>query len=311
MEYHCCLIVITSYKNLQRAFFNNDGQANKENNMKIAIVTLVRLLLAVLLFNATPAFAAQDDVQSVVREVKWVKGPSTGQLGEIAEVRVPSQYVFANGTDTQRLMESMHNLITGKEIGFLSPNSAEWFMVFEFDETGYVPDSEKNDLDGDAMLKTMIANTEESNKERAKRGWAPYKVIGWHKAPYYDQATHNLEWALILESEGKRVVNWNTRLLGRSGVMRVTLVADPSVIQRIKPQYTQALADFSFKKGHQYEEFRQGDKMAEYGLTALVVGGATAAAVKTGAFKWLWKLIVVAFGGISVLFKKLFSRKNK
>ena len=161
------------------------------------------------------------------------------------------------------------------------------------------------------MLKSLRENNEEGNKERAKKGWPPFKIVGWHQAPYYDSVTHNLEWAIIIESEGKTNINWNTRVLGRGGVMSVTLMADPSVIHSIRPEYSQALADFSFKKGQQYQEFREGDKMAEYGLTALVVGGATAAAVKTGAAKWLWKLIVVAFGGIAVFIKNLFSRKNK
>ncbi len=77
------------------------------------------------------------------------------------------------------------------------------------------------------------------------------------------------------------------------------------------PKFRNVLAGFSFTQGHQYAEFRQGDKMAKYGLSALVVGGAAAVAVKTGAAKWLWKLVVVAVLGIGGLFKKFFFGKNE
>ena len=50
--------------------------------------------------------------------------------------------------------------------------------------------------------------------------------------------------------------------------------------------------------------------MAAYGLTGLIVGGGTAALVKTGAFKWIWKALVAAAVGIGALFKRLFSREK-
>ena len=55
----------------------------------------------------------------------------------------------------------------------------------------------------------------------AERGWPELKIIGWQQVPRYNPTTNNLEWAIYGESEGKPVVNWNTRLLGRKGVMKV------------------------------------------------------------------------------------------
>ena len=40
------------------------------------------------------------------------------------------------------------------------------------------------------------------------------------------------------------------------------------------------------------------------------VGGGTAALVKTGAFKWLWKLIAAGAAGVAALARKLFSRNR-
>ena len=107
------------------------------------------------------------------------------------------------------------------------------------------------------------------------------------------------------------IINYNTRLLGREGVMMVTLVTGPEEFLSVLPDYRNLIGGFTYKPGRRYAEYRPGDKAAKVGLSALVVGGATAAAVKTGAFKWLWKLLVLAFVAAGGLVKKLFSGKAR
>ena len=50
--------------------------------------------------------------------------------------------------------------------------------------------------------------------------------------------------------------------------------------------------------GERYAEFRAGDRVAEYGLAALVLGGAAAVATKSGFLKAFGKLIVVGVMGV-------------
>jgi uncharacterized membrane-anchored protein len=150
--------------------------------------------------------------------------------------------------------------------------------------------------------------TEAVNKERLRRGWPIMTVLGWEQKPRYNEITHNLEWAIRGESEGQLVINYNTRLLGRGGVMCVTLVTDPTTLSPTLPKFKNLLTGFEFKQGQKYAEFRQGDKVAKYGLTALVVGAASAVAVKTGLFKWIWKGFVVGILALFGFFTKLFSR---
>jgi uncharacterized membrane-anchored protein len=77
-----------------------------------------------------------------------------------------------------------------------------------------------------------------------------------------------------------------------------------------------ALAGFDFNSGEKYSEFRAGDHVAEFGLGALVLGGAAAVAAKTGFWKVLlaglaagWKAIAVAVAAAGAAIKKLFTRK--
>jgi uncharacterized membrane-anchored protein len=242
--------------------------------------------------------------------VKFQKGPSLGELGTTAQVKVPNGYLFAGGNDTRTLMEAMQNPTTDKELGFVAPANEDWFAVFEFQAVGYVKDDEKGSLDADAILESIRAGTEEGNKERARRGWPALTVVGWETPPRYNEETHNLEWAIRLESEGKPAVNHNTRLLGRGGVMEVTLVCDPAQLSETLPKFRTMLSGFDFAQGQKYSEFRQGDKMAAYGLTGLIAGGGVAVAAKSGLLKWLWKGLVAVVVALGALAKKIFSRKQ-
>jgi uncharacterized membrane-anchored protein len=264
----------------------------------------IAFTLLLLSFCNNPVWA-QNSESSASDKIKWQEGPSIGELGNVAKVRIPGGYVFADADDTRVIMEAMHNPPSGHELGFVASSTSNWYLVFEFDEVGFIKDDEKNSLDTDAMLSAIKKGNEAGNRERAKRGWQPINITGWAQAPRYNSVTNNLEWAIKGESEGQPLVNWNTRLLGRGGVMRVTLVASPDSLNEILPNYASLISGFSYKSGHRYAEFRQGDKMAKYGLSALVVGGATAVAAKTGLLKGLWKFLAVGGVGLVALLKKI------
>lgn len=280
----------------------------------VASVVCICALIAVGQSKKKPAPSPSPSPQlswsTVYEEIKWQKGPSVGVLGDKAQVKVPDGYVFADAGDTRRIMESNHNPITGNEIGFVAADGENWFAVFEFEDVGYVKDDEKNSLDANALLESIKDSTAAGNQERIKRGWPTMTVLGWETPPRYSELTHNLEWAIRAQSEGEPVINHNTRLLGRGGVMQVTLVVDPALLADTMPKFKTMLEGFEYKKGHKYAEFRAGDKTAAYGLTGLIVGGGTAALVKTGAFKWLWKALVGAGIAVAALVKKLFSRRS-
>ncbi len=241
-------------------------------------------------------------------QVKWQKGPSLGDLGSTAQVKVPQGWVFAGGDDTRTIMEVMHNPMTGRELGFVAPAGENWYAVFEYDPVGYVKDDEKDALDANVLLDSIKAGTEAGNQERIKRGWPTMTILGWEQQPRYDTTTNNLEWAVRAESDGEPVINYNTRMLGRGGVMEVTLVTDAGTLKETLPKFKTMLSGFDFNQGQKYAEFRAGDKMAAYGLTGLIVGGGTAVLAKSGAFKWIWKVLVAALVGVGALAKKFFSR---
>lgn len=266
---------------------------------------------------------AQD---SLFGTIQWTEVPGTVQLGSVAEMRVPEGCHFTGASGARTLMELTHNPPSGREVGVLlcpsvSGDEDSWFVVYEFDPSGYVRDDEGKSLDADALLASIRRGTSEDNKERRSRGWDTLAIDGWVRRPYYDPYTHNLTWSTRGHTTADVFVNHSVRLLGRGGVMHIDLVGNPDVVAAAIPKFDAVISSTRFTPGHTYAEWRPGDKVASYGLTALIAGGAGAAAANMGLFTKLWKLIagffvalwkfvVVAVAGVIAWFRSLFRRRD-
>ncbi len=265
-------------------------------------------LLALLLLGVFPLAVAAVDGEAAPLE--WTQGPGTASIGDnLAQIDLPEGYVYLDAAGSQQLMQLTQNPVSGMEMATIAPVAEDegWFLIFEFEDTGYVPDDEKDDLDADAMLESVRAGTEAANEERREMGWATMSILGWHETPHYDFVTNNLSWAIIGETSGHQNINRIIKLLGRRGVMTATLVASPEELASAIDQVDSLLSGYRFQPGNTYAEYVPGsDKLATYGLTALVVGGGAAALAKSGLLAKLWKPIAAVLVAIGVGVKRFF-----
>ena len=272
-------------------------------------------LLGLVLLIFTFAAQAQRDPGQIIQELQklaWQRGPGEGAIAGKAKIRIPEGFSFLDERNTRRFLELMGNPPRDGHY-MIAPTELDWFAVFSFDPVGYVKDDEK--IDADQLLKDLKSTDERGNEERKRLGMTPIYTDGWHVPPHYDSATKRLEWGLRLrDDQGRMNVNYTSRLLGRSGVMSAVLVSSPQTLNEDMKAFNAALGGYEFAAGEKYAEFKSGDKIAEYGLAALVVGGAAAAAAKSGLLKslgkFLWVIIAGAIAGGWALLKKLFGRKE-
>src|SRR5215510_52543 len=263
-----------------------------------------------LLVAATVQSMAQQpegpgSIATQIQNLGWKIGPSEGKIAGRATIAIPAKYGFLGAADTSKFLTLMRNLPRTDSYTF-APENLDWFSIFDFEDTGYVKDDEK--IDADAVLQSVKEGNARGNEERKKRGYPALNLDGWFVPPHYDTATKRLEWATKLSSEGGVSVNYRIRLLGRAGVMSAVLVSDPDALEKDIRVFKTALNDFSFDAGQRYSEYREGDKIAEYGLTGLIIGGAAAAAAKTGLFKVIGKFGILIFAGAAAIIGGLFKR---
>jgi uncharacterized membrane-anchored protein len=97
--------------------------------------------------------------------------------------------------------------------------------------------------------------------------------------------------------------------------MDATLLTSADKLNSDLSAFRAANAGFAFDSDESYAAFKEGDKISEYGLAALVSGGAAAAAVKTGLFAGLlkmvaafWKFILIGFVALGTVFRNAFRR---
>ena len=274
----------------------------------------MRILLGIVFLFLGFAAEAQRDPAAIMQELQklaWQRGPGEGAIGGKATIRIAPDYTFLDEKNTRRFLELMGNPPRDGHY-MIAPANLDWFAVFSFDPVGYVKDDEK--IDAEALLETLKKSDEQGNDERKRLGMEPIYTDGWQVPPHYDAATRRLEWGMRLrDGHGGMHVNYTSRLLGRSGVMSAILVSAPQTLAEDIKAFNGALAGFECIAGEKYAEFKSGDRVAEYGLAALVVGGAAAAAAKAGWLKFLgkfWIVIVAAFAAAWGFVKRFFLGKK-
>lgn len=267
-----------------------------------------QIVLTVTLLLSSVGISAEEEI-----ELNWTDGPAVVNFEGLETIALPEQYSSTDKEGCQFIMESWGNLVSGQEIGLITASSNGWSAVVEFNKSGYVKDDEKDELDADAMLKNIKEGQEAANESIIEHGGQPLTVLGWQKPPFYNDVTKNLEWCLLLSVQGDEdnpFTNHNIRILGRHGVTEITLIASLDVLDQSVIELADILKSFKYTQGNRYAEFRKGDKVAKYGLTALVAGGAAAVALKSGLLKPLLKGLAILGVAISGFFKKLFGKKD-
>ena len=280
-------------------------------------VSVCALAAVLALGAALPAMAAEqseEDARTEMKNLPWQAGPAIGDVSSRAKIKIPEGAQLLPESSGSRFLELTGNL---PEPGDTVLVRGDWWATLSFDDSGYVKDDEK--LDADALLASMRSHEEEANKERRKRGMSELVIDGWIVPPHYDPTTKFLEWGIKLRSpdSSRPVVNYTMRLLSRRGSETVVLVTGADTLDRDVKDLHEVLTGFNFNPGESYSEFRPGDHVAEFGLGALVLGGAAAAAVKAGWFKGLlvalaaaWKLVAAAVVAVFASIGKLFKRSK-
>lgn len=266
-----------------------------------------------------PAQQEADAPQEVPQGIK--PGPAKVELGHDLALDVPEEHVFLEKPVAAKLLEQNGSFYHDNLLGIVvsKDEQAPWFVVIRYEDEGYIKDDE--DLDAKEILDAIKEGQEAANEERVRRGFKALRIGDWTEAPHYDRTQHHLIWALNASTDDGTSVNYNTRVLGRRGFVSLNLVADPESIEASKPHVVKLLKNTTFQEGARYADFQEGtDKVAEYGLAGIVLGGAGVGAAKLAKVGLLAKLgkillasgkfIVVAVVGLIALLAKLFGRRS-
>jgi uncharacterized membrane-anchored protein len=262
---------------------------------------------------------AFDEARRVARD-----GPTDVALASQAVLKLPAGMVFVPQPQALALLNAMGNPGRDDELqGLVFPaGDAGWFMTVRFEPSGYIKDDDAKGWNVDDLLKSYQDGTEASNEERLKMGVPAIEVLGWAEKPAYDAATHRLAWAMSSRHKGAAAnepqgVNYKTYVLGREGYFSMNLITGLAELPTHRPAAQGLLQSLAIDEGKRYADIKAGtDKVAEYGLAALVVGVAAKKlgliAIALAFMAKFAKAIFLAVAGFGAVATKLWKRdKNK
>jgi uncharacterized membrane-anchored protein len=251
----------------------------------------------------------------------------TGEIllpNKVATLHLGGKYRYLDTQETNRLLMAWGNESDLSTQGAIIPSDVDpmtdtgWAVILTYVDDGHVDDSDAKDMDYDDLLKDMKEGTDDSNKARKEAGVPTVQLLGWAEPPRYDAASKKLYWAkeLKFQDTDGNTLNYDVRVLGREGVLSMNAVASMSQLGQIKTEMQPLIQVAEFNSGFRYAEFNEDtDKVAEYGLGALIAGGVAA---KLGLFGKLFALLIafkkvllvglIAIGGAIA---KLFGRKKE
>jgi uncharacterized membrane-anchored protein len=286
-------------------------------------------LAVACVFTAAPAAADQGPYPKTEAEVRaaydalhWQNAPGSYKLpASHAVIQLPSGEAVLLGAEAERYSWlSSGTEFPGTE-AVLSDSSGNAEVYYEWRDEGYVSDSDWEDVDGDELLAQYREGAKASNDERIANGFEPLEVVGWLEPPRYDKVSQTVTYALELKNKNGNWTNAVALRLGRAGYTEFTWVGPIDLFKSASGRpalLDKALATHSFEDGYRYQDFKEGDKVAAYGIAGLV---ATALGVKFGkgliaaliAFaiagkKIIIPAVIIAGAGLLKFGRRLFGR---
>ncbi|MBL8753949.1 MAG: DUF2167 domain-containing protein [Planctomycetes bacterium] len=221
--------------------------------------------------------------------------PVTGvaKVGSVATVKLAEGWLWLDGARGRKFLTDIGNRPGPETLGVAVPAdflTSNVFAVYSYADEGHVADDETPDYDD--LLVQMKDAAVEDNEARKAAGLQGVTMVGWAEPPHYDKDQHKMFWAERLHFDGEQgdTLNYNVRVLGRTGHLVVNGVGDIEQLPVVAAHSKALLTATEFVDGQRYTDFKpEYDKIAAYGIGGLVAGKL---ALKVGLFAKLGILFV-------------------
>ncbi|MEP6634257.1 MAG: DUF2167 domain-containing protein [Luteimonas sp.] len=288
---------------------------------------LIGLLAVTTGARAQDQVKTKEQAQQVVDSLQFRNGEVAVPKAQ-AHFKLGEQFHYLEAPDARKVLEQLWgNPPDDTVLGMVVPrghgvlDAQSWAVVVTYSDDGYVSDDDAAKIDYGDLLKKMQSATHDENTERKKAGYEAIQIVGWAAPPRYDAGNKKLYWAKELSFEGSdsHTLNYDIRVLGRRGYLSLNAVAPMSGLGEVQTGMQQLLPQVEFDSGARYADYdASNDKLAAYGIAALVGGGLAA---KAGLFGKLGlmllglkKLLIPLVLVVVAFFKKIggmFTRKKQ
>jgi uncharacterized membrane-anchored protein len=287
-------------------------------------LNVTRLAAATLMLGAVCADAQQisdsppganERRAAEIGKLNWLHEGKLQLALSNSTLSLPVGYHAVLGTDANRLVELVNAQSEKIADAYLIDPTSGSEMVIEYVDSGYITLDDLSEMNPTKMLQDIKDATEDGNSARRAAGINEMHVTGWLQQPTFDRSTNTAYWALGATSGGGGLVNAIALRLGRNGYEKFIWITSPDQFSYVGGMLDVVLRTHSFDAGYRYSDHIGTDKVAGYGIAALVGAAAGAKAVKIAAagglillLKKLWFLPIVLIGVVWGAIKKRLAR---
>ncbi len=229
-----------------------------------------RLLIIFAAMLSLPAFGDPNPTPIATNDTSAAASMAKANLGDLAEIEVPKGFRLIDTNRASAFLRQTGNRAPAGFLGILAHDSANWFAVIDFTEIGFLKDAEKQGLDSNAILQGVRNKVAHDNVIAAQHNIPQILSVEWEQAPVYDPTSHMFAWAIRVETQLARTINYSVALLGRKGLLEITAVQPSGTGTGLTP--LQELAKkITFNDGLRYEDYQNGDKLAALTIQDMIV----------------------------------------
>ena len=270
---------------------------------------------------------SQEEIWNQVLEFEWVSSDVSPQINipnSKASINLEDFYyvdILENYRQVQQLMYWSNGIEYPRTTHYLdiylTDQDSYVVNVEKFIGDGYIKGDDWSQVDPDEFLEQLKSASVENNKERLKNGYNTVQDIRWHIKPEFNKDLGYVYYSLIVVfDDGNETYNSTAMVLGREGYTDLTFVFKESIAHLMPNEIDKVVQSFDYNSGVQYSDFKAGDKIAAYGVGALVAGSlGIKGLAKTGGLaviaafaKKLWFIILLPF---IFLFRLVSGNKKK
>ncbi len=190
-------------------------------------------------------------------------------------------------------------------------------VLNKFNNDGYVKLDDWKDLNPDDLIRQKKENAKINNEKRKEIGFDLVENVEWIEYPSLDKNSNSVSYSFkVTWSDGSENMNKFLIILGRNGYSEFEIVSTYGFEEEFKAARNLSYFlqnNFSYNPQFEYKDYKPGDKVAAYGIAALVatslgVKGIAKAGGILVALKKFWYILLLPF---IFLFRLITGRKDK
>lgn len=257
-------------------------------------------------------------LDSLENKIKYHTGNITLAGGKF-NLRVPDEFLFIDAVQSRYILEELWGNLPDTEVAGMIVRKGfqpsrlinDYSFVIGYSDIGHVSSQKGTELNHDKLLAQLKENMARSNESRINMGLNTMSVTGWVMVPYFDQYKKALYWATRISANGteEEILNYNLRLMGKTGVIKINAVATLDQLPDIKKALPLIIAQTRFTAEEAFDAYNEGkDKESQYDMAALITGKTPTD--RFGNLHISWQLVFLV-AGLSFLTYRVFSNLKR